>query len=171
MRYIIPVIGLAIVLAVTGLAVTGIAKGNNQPPSNEAIAFAQLTSELLKNTTIAALVQEIGETTPGNVEEGKLSIGLVFSDSQTNFRLVGTFDPLEEDNRPQDAFESAALTKALAGEPYTDVQRVSGKWFYRRSIPLSNFAPQCAICHPNFASFASTKYVGALMLKVPITRS
>jgi hypothetical protein len=164
------VIGLVVVLAVAGLAITGIAQGNNKAPSDEAIAFANRTSDLLTNTILAAALQAINETTAGTVEESKLSIGLVFSDSQTNFRLVGTFDPLEANDIPQDAFESAALAKALEGKPYTDVQRVSGKWFYRRSIPLSNFAPQCVLCHPNFASFAPTDPVGALMLKVPITR-
>jgi hypothetical protein len=120
---------------------------------------------------VAALVKEIGDTTPENFKEGDLSIGLLFSDSQTNFRLVGTLDPISENDRPQDSFEKTALAKALAGQPYTDVQRVRGKWFYRRSIPLSNFAPQCKICHPNFASLSSTDNVGALMLKVPIKKS
>lgn len=148
-----------------------LALGSNQPPSAEAIAFAQRTSDHLTNMLLAALVKEIGDTTPENVAEGNLSIGLMFSDSQTNFRLVGTFDPLSENDYPQDKFEETALEQALAGQPYTDVQRVKGKWFYRRSIPLSNFVPQCAMCHPNFASFASTDNVGALMLKVPIKRS
>ncbi len=145
--------------------------GDNKPPSDEAIAFANRTSDHLANMLVAALVKEIGGTTPENFKEGDLSIGLLFSDSQTNFRLVGTLDPISENDRPQDSFEKTALAKALAGQPYTDVQRVRGKWFYRRSIPLSNFAPQCKICHPNFASLSSDTNVGALMLKVPIKKS
>ena len=169
MRYMILVMGLAVALTIAGVAGDGRAQGNNLPPSDNAIAFAKRTSDLLTNTLFAALVQEIGETTPDNVEEGNLSIGLVFSDSHRNFRLVGTFDPLSENDYPQDAFEDAALAAALSGNPHTDVQRVSGRWFYRRSIPLSNFVPQCALCHTNFASLAPTDYVGALMLMVPIT--
>ncbi len=148
-----------------------IAQGNNQPPSDEAIAFANRTSDHLTNMLVAALVKEIGDATPENVQEGDLSIGLLFSDSQTNFRLVGTLDPISENDRPQDSFERTALEQALAGKPYTDVQRVRGKWFYRRSISLSNFAPQCKLCHPNFADLAPTDNVGALMLKVPIKKS
>ncbi len=147
-----------------------IAQGN-KPPSDEAIAFAKRTSDHLANMLVAALVKEINATTPENVMEGDLSIGLLFSDSQTNFRLVGTLDPISENDRPQDNFEKTALTQALKGQPHDDVQRVRGKWFYRRSIPLSNFMPQCKICHPNFASLSSTDNVGALMLKVPIKRS
>ncbi|HEY9205902.1 MAG TPA: hypothetical protein VIO58_08270 [Candidatus Methanoperedens sp.] len=147
------------------------AHGNNQPPSTEAIAFAQRTSDHLTNMLLAALVKEIGDTTPENVAEGNLSIGLLFSDSQTNFRLVGTFAPISENDNPQDKFEETALAQALKGQPYTDVQRVKGKWVYRRSVPLSNFVPQCAMCHPNFASLAPTDNVGALMLKVPIKKS
>ena len=147
-----------------------LAQGNNQPPSAEAIAFARRTSDHLTDMLLAALVKEIGNTTPENIDEGNLSIGLLFSDSQTNFRLVGTLEPISENDRPQDNFESAALEQALEGKPYTDVQRVRGTWFYRRSIPLSNFAPQCKLCHPNFADLAPTDNVGALMLKVPIKR-
>ncbi|HZR23360.1 MAG TPA: hypothetical protein VFA59_07230 [Vicinamibacterales bacterium] len=156
------------VIGIAGLSVGVIAQGNNQPPSADAIAFAQRASDLMTNTVVAALVQEIGETTPANVQEGSLSIGLVFNDKNSNMRLVGTFNPLEADNVPQDNFESAALASALTGQPYTNVERVSGTWYYRRSIPLSNFVPQCAMCHANFASLASTEWVGALMLKVPI---
>lgn len=143
----------------------------NKPPSDEAITFAQRTSDHLKNMLLAALVKEIGDTTPENAAEGNLSIGLLFSDSQTNFRLVGTFEPLSENDYPQDEFEETALAQALEGKPYTDVQRVKGKWYYRSSVPLSNFVPQCAICHPNYKSFEPTDNVGALMLKVPIKRS
>ena len=99
----------------SGLTLAGQAQGNNKPPSDGAIAFAQRTSDLLLNTLFAALVQEFDETTPENVEEGKLSIGLVFSDEHSNFRLVGTQDPLSENDFPMDAFEDTALASALKG--------------------------------------------------------
>ncbi len=137
-------------------------------PSSEAIAFAERTSDLMTNTVVAALVQEINETTPENVQEGNLSIGLIFDDRNPSMRLVGTLGPLRQNDRPRDGFERDALAAALEGEPYTDVDRIRGRWFYRRSIPLSNFAPQCALCHTNFAGLPSTEYVGALMLRIPI---
>ena len=152
-----------------GLSGAGPVDGDRRQPSREAVAFAQRTSDLLLATLFAALTQEFDETTPQNVEEGKLSIGLVFSDAHTNFRLVGTFDPLRRNDRPQDLFERRALRKALAGgEPLTDVQRTDGSWFYRRSIPLSVFRAECALCHPNFAGLGPNDWVGALMLKVPV---
>ena len=142
-----------------------------RPPSDEAIAFAERTSDLLLATLFAALTQEFDETTPDNVEEGKRSISLVFSDSHSNFRLVGTFDPLRENDRPEDRFERQALRLALdGGQGLTDVQRDNGHWFYRRSIPLSVFRSECALCHANFAGLDETDWVGALMLKVPIDR-
>ncbi len=140
-----------------------------RPPSDEAVAFAQRTSNLLLATLFAALTQEFDETTPANVEEGSRSISLVFSDSHSNFRLVGTFGPLRENDRPQDRFERTALGLALdGGQAFTDVQRDNGAWFYRRSIPLSVFRAECALCHANFAGLGSSDWVGALMLKVPI---
>jgi hypothetical protein len=83
-------------------------------------------------------------------------------------RLVGTLDPLHENDRPQDSFERTALAKAMTGVAFTNVERDQGQWFYRRSVPLSNFAPQCQMCHANFASLASSDWVGALMIRVPI---
>jgi len=165
----LPVVGL---IAVTGLGIgptlTAIADGAHKPPSTEQVAFAERTSDLLLATLFAALTQEFDETTPANVEEGKQSISLVFNDRNKDMRLVGTNDPLREDDRPRDSFELDALALALTGQPSTDVQRDGGKWFYRRSIPLSNFRVECALCHTNFPPGPTPDWVGALMLRVPI---
>ena len=169
MRYMILVIVLGVGLGMAAFSPAGRAQGNDQPPSDEAVAFAQRTSDLLLATLFAALTQEFDETTPDNVEEGTVSIGLVFSDAHTHFRLVGTFAPLRENDRPQDSFERRALRLALdGGQRHTDVQRVDGAWFYRRSIPLSVFRTECALCHTNFTGLGATDWVGALMLKVPM---
>jgi hypothetical protein len=147
----------------------GVADANhNHPPSQAEIDFAVETSDLMTNTVVAALVQEIGETTPDNVAQGNLSIGLIFNDKNEDMRLVGKLQPLKNNDRPQDNFERTALDAAMQGNPYTRVERVKGDWYYRRSIPLSNFAPQCQMCHGNFASLPSTAWVGALMLRIPI---
>lgn len=171
MRYMILVVMLAVVLAVAAISRPGLAQGDKQRPSDGAIAFAQRTSDLLLATLLAALTQEFNETTPQNVEEGNVSIGLVFSDSHTNFRLVGTKGPLSTNDRPQDDFERKALKQALdRGQPYTDVQQVAGAWFYRRSVPLSVFRKECAMCHTNYTGLGEKDFVGALMLKVPIKK-
>lgn len=142
--------------------------GNHKPPSAAEIAFAEESADLMTNTVIAALLQEIDETTPDNVAQGSLSISLVFNDKNHDMRLVGTIDPLSGNDYPEDDFEEDALESAMVGMPATAVDRVKGKWYYRRSIPLSNFAPQCAMCHESFAAMAPTDWVGALMLRVPI---
>jgi hypothetical protein len=56
----------------------------------------------------------------------------------------------------------------MTGAPLTAVERVAGDWYYRRSIPLSNFQPQCAMCHENFTGLSATAPVGALLLRIPI---
>jgi hypothetical protein len=163
---------LAILGGVLGLVgATGavaLAHHDDDPPSAAEIAEAQGTSDLMTNTVVAALVQEIGETTPANAAQGSVSIGLVFNDRNHDMRLVGNLQPLSSNDYPRDSFERTALTKAMTGQPFTAVEHDEGDWFYRRSIPLSNFAPQCQMCHPNFVGKASTDWVGALMLRVPI---
>ncbi len=154
------VVGLSSVIA-------AVAEADHRPTDAE-IEFAKGTSDLMTNTVVAALVQEIGETTPQNAEQGKQSISLVFDDRNHNMRLVGTLDPLRDNDYPEDRFEQVALANAMSGTPFTSVEKDEGRWYYRRSIPLSNFAPQCAMCHDNFTSLSSSTWVGALMLRIPI---
>jgi len=114
------------------------------------------------------LTQEFAETTSANVDEGKKSISLIFNDKNKDMRLVGVLSPLKANDFPQDPFEATALANAMQGQNFADVQRVDGKWYYRRSVALSNFHPACLMCHTNFGPTNNTKWVGALMLRVPI---
>jgi hypothetical protein len=139
----------------------------NNPPTAAQIAFAQKTSDLMTNTMFAALVQEITETTPDNAANGTQSITLIF-DGNPWMKLVGTDQPLNPNDVPSDSFEQAALAAALNGQGDTSVEIDNGKWFYRRSNPLSTFVPQCAICHQNFSAYPANTFVGALMEKIPI---
>ncbi len=168
------VIGLVVLLTVAGVVSFG---RTDNPPSNEEVAFAQRTSDLLHNELLAALFQEFNETTPNNVEEGKQAISLIFNDSNRDMRLIGTFAPLlgGDNDLPSDSFEQTALSLALQGQAHTSVERVGDRWYYRRSVALSNtFHQNCVLCHTNFTDkfFKQTKnpgqWVGALTLRVPI---
>lgn len=148
------------------LGIAAYADDRPLPPATDA---AQKTSDLMLNTLFAALGQEFAETTAENVELGKKSISLIFNDKNMDMRLVGTLNPLRGNDVPQDAFEMAALANAMNGQDYNDVQRVDGRWYYRRSVALSNFHPACGLCHMNFGPTNSRRWVGALMLRVPVT--
>lgn len=160
--------GIFVLAVVIGVGLAGVARGNNLPPTTGQIEFAQQTSDLMLNTLFAALTQEFDETTPDNVEQGKHSISLIFNDKNKDMRLVGTVMPLRENDRPRDNFESQANALAMIGQTYTTIQRVDDEWYYRRSIPLSNFRSECALCHVNFPAGPTADWVGALMLRVPI---
>ena len=64
---------LAIAVGVVGVAALALSIGavaeahHHDDPTDAEIAFAVGTSDLMTNTVVAALVQEIGETTPANV--------------------------------------------------------------------------------------------------------
>ena len=159
----------AVILGCFGalLSFTAIARADS-PPDAQQVQFATKTSDLMLATLFAALVQEFAETTPANVEEGKKSISLIFNDANDDMRLVGVLQPLKANDTPQDSFETTALVPAMKGEGHTDVQKVQGKWYYRRSVALSNFHAACAMCHPNFGPVNTDQWVGALMLRVPV---
>jgi hypothetical protein len=157
------IVATALLVSFTG---TGFA---DSPPTPQQITFAQETSDLMLATLFAGLSQEFAETTPANVEQGKKSISLIFNDSNDDMRLVGTFQPIRSNDVPQDSFEAAALARALTGLNTADVEKAQGKWYYRRSVALSNFHPSCSMCHANFGPVNTTQWVGALMLRVPVS--
>ena len=144
-----------------------IARADDRPGS-QAVVAAEKTSDLMLATLLAALGQEFAETTTDNADLGKKSISLIFNDKNKDMRLVGILNPLRTNDIPQDAFEAIALARAMTGQPTTDVQRIDDKWYYRRSVALSNFHPACVVCHSNFGPVNATKWVGALMLRVPV---
>ncbi len=162
-------LGVALLACLATLLSTDTVAHADSRPNQQQIQFAQRTSDLMLATLFAALLQEFAETTPANVEEGKKSISLIFNDRNDDMRLVGTFRPLKSNDVPQDSFESTALARALHGENYTDVQKSEGKWYYRRSVALSNFHAACSMCHSNFGPVNTAQWVGALMLRVPVT--
>ena len=167
MRYNVLLIGVFVVFVGVAYGRVG-AQSNNQQPPQADIDSASESADLLAATLFAALLQEFAETTPANVEQGKKSIGLVFDDANHNIRLVGDLAPLSDNDLPEERFEVSALTQAKVGQGTTSVERVKGKWYYRRSIALSNFHPACGMCHSNFGSVNSSQFVGALMTRVPI---
>lgn len=168
-------VALVALIAVASLITFG--RVNNDPPTQAQREFAVQTADLLQAEVFAALLQEFGETTPGNVEQGKLAVSLIFHDANRDIRLVGDFQPLlgGNNNLPSDEFEQQSLALALQGQPNTTVERHGNRWYYRRSIALSNsFHVSCAMCHSNFTPqfFEQTnnpgQWVGALTLRVPI---
>jgi hypothetical protein len=181
MKHLEPMFVVAVCAAVSaGLTGSASAGGSSHsPPSPEEVAFAQQTSDLMLNELLAALFTEFDETTPENVPNGKQAISLIFNDANRDMRLIGTFSPLlgGRNDLPADSFERASLSQALAGTPMTSVEKRSGDWVYRRSVPLSNtFHPNCVLCHANFTQdfFDETnnpgQWVGELVLTVPIKR-
>jgi hypothetical protein len=168
------VVALVLLLAVVGVISFGHA---DNPPSHEEKEVAAQTGELLHNEVFAALLQEFSETTPENVEQGKQAISLIFNDSNRDIRLIGVFPQLlgGDNDIPSDSFERKSLALALQGKENTSVERVDGRWYYRRSVALSNaMHTSCALCHTNFTPqfFERThnqgQWVGALTLRVPI---
>jgi hypothetical protein len=168
---------VAIILLIAVAGLVAFARVNNDPPTDAEKETAVQTANLLQAEVFAALVQEFGETTPENVEQGKEAISLIFHDANRDIRLIGNFNPLLGGNNdlPSDPFEQQSLALALQGKGNTTVERHGNRWYYRRSIALSNaMHTSCAQCHTNFTPqfFADThnpdQWVGALTLRVPV---
>jgi hypothetical protein len=166
---------VSVCVAMVRLAVVAHAHDDDKPPSSGQVVFAQQVSDLMLNELVAALFKEFDETTAANVAHGKQAISLIFNDHNRDMRLVGAFGPLlgGSNDHPADKFEKTALKRALGGDPITSVETINDRWYYRRSVPLSNAMHQnCVLCHTNFTPdlFQNNpeQWVGALMLSVPI---
>ena len=168
---------VVLVFLMAAVALVAFGRVNNDSPTDAEKETAVQTANLLQAEVFAALLQEFGETTPENVEQGKQAISLVFHDANRDIRLIGSFGPLlgGNNNIPSDDFEQQSLALALQGKPNTTVERHGNRWYYRRSIALSNaIHTSCAQCHTNFTPqfFQNTnnpdQWVGALTLRVPI---
>lgn len=165
--------GIAVASLIVGVGAVAIARADNQRPTEANIEYAKGVAQLLQNEMIAALLQEFNETTAANAAQGKVAIGLIFNDANPAIRLIGNMSPIDPGNVPHDSFEKTALFNAvnLNGTPFEAVEQSQdddNDWFYRRSIPLSNFHPACVICHTNFGPQNPNEWVGALTLRVPI---
>ena len=167
----------ALFILVSALGVAALARVNQDPPTDAQKEVAEKTADLLQAEVFAALLQEFGETTPENAEQGKTAVSLIFHDANRDIRLVGAYEPLlgGNNNIPSDDFERESLALALQGKGNTTVERVGNRWYYRRSVALSNaIHTSCALCHSNFTPqfFQDThnpgQWVGALTLRVPI---
>jgi hypothetical protein len=176
MRYrkIKSIIGVVVLVAVACVVCFG---RPDNPPSSEEKEVAEQTSDLLLNEVFAALLKEFGETTTDNVEQGKQAISLIFNNANRDIRLIGVFPPLlgGANDLPSDSFERRSMGLALQGQNNVSVERVGDRWYFRRSVALSNaMHTSCALCHTNFTPefFERThndgQWVGALMLRVPI---
>jgi hypothetical protein len=166
-------VGIAVASLIVAVGAVVIARADNHRPTQANIDFAKGTAQLLQNEMVAALLQEFNETTPANAAQGKIAIGLIFNDANPAIHLIGNLSPLDPGNVPRDSFEKTALFNAvnLNGTPSEAVEQSqddNNGWFYRRSIPLSNFHPACVICHANFGPENPNQWVGALTLRVPI---
>ena len=85
-------VALLVLFAVAGIVAFG--RVNNDPPTDQEKEFAVQTADLLQAEVFAALLQEFGETTPENVEQGKRAVSLVFHDANRDIRLIGNAEPL-----------------------------------------------------------------------------
>jgi hypothetical protein len=166
--------GIAFAGLIVAAGALAIARADSKRPTQAEIDSAKGIAQLLQNEMIAALLQEFNETTAANAAQGKIAIGLIFNDANPAIRLIGNLSPLDPGNVPRDSFEKTALFNAVSlnGTPFEAVEQSqddNNGWFYRRSIPLSNFHPACVICHTNFGPENPNKWVGALTLRVPIS--
>ena len=160
-------LSLAVILLFVAIAGRELIAGPAPPPA-AAVAFASDVADAMIDRLVAMLFREFAVTTAANAHIGTAAIGLIFNDRNDDMRLVGTLDPLSENNHPGDSFETAALEQAMLGNNYALVERVRGKWYSRKSIALStNFSTACVHCHANFAN-VQNPWVGALMVRSPI---
>ncbi|MFO0762385.1 MAG: hypothetical protein U0359_38450 [Byssovorax sp.] len=139
-----------------------------QSPGPQAEAFASDVADAMIDRLVALLFREFAVTTAENAAVGSAAISNVFHDDNPTMRLVGDVGPLQDGNLPQDSFEADALAAAKQGQNFSATEKVSGKWYVRKSLAVSvEFSSSCVHCHSNFTNL-SNPWVGALMVRARV---
>src|SRR5262249_41971685 len=80
--------------------------------------------------------------------------------------LDGLGEPLNDANKPSDAFERKAIEQVLAGKPYyEEVVTKDGKQYLRAATVVPMVMDKCIMCHDNYKG---KKVVGALGYTLPL---
>lgn len=80
--------------------------------------------------------------------------------------LDATGEPINDENKPQDAFEREAIKQLLAGKPYYEqVAKRDGKEYLRAATPLPVVLDKCIVCHENYRG---KKIIGGLGYMLPL---
>lgn len=140
----------------------------SHPPDPGSEAFASNVADAMIDRIVALLFREFAVTTPENAAVGTEAISNVFFDANYTMRLVGDVGPLQENNLPQDDFETTALAAAKQGLNYSRTERVNGDYWVRKSIAVATtFSTSCVHCHANFVGLENP-WVGALMVRAEV---
>jgi hypothetical protein len=141
---------------------------SSHPPDPADEAFANDVADAMVDRIVALLFREFAVTTPDNAAVGSAAISNIFHNDNPLMRLVGDVGPLQNSNRPRDAFERDALAAAKLGQNFSRTERNNGRWYVRKSIAVATtFSPSCVFCHANFEGLANP-WVGALMVKAKV---
>jgi hypothetical protein len=80
--------------------------------------------------------------------------------------LDASGEPINDQNRPQDDFERAAIAALLKGQPYYEqVTHKDGKPVLRAATPIPVVMEKCTMCHENYRG---KKVIGALGYALPL---
>ncbi len=80
--------------------------------------------------------------------------------------LDATGQPLNDDNRPRDAFERSAIQSLLSEKPYyEEIVEQNGKQYLRAATPIPVVMEKCTMCHENYQG---KKIIGALGYTLPL---
>jgi hypothetical protein len=157
---------IALTLALTGFvtSVTGRTAAQQGPPAPSAAAVADSrdVAATHRSRTLAALLQEFGDTTPENARINSRAISNLFFDGNPLMRLVssGDFAPIQASARASTRFEADAIAAFKAGDSFfSRLDRVGPRWLWCEAVALNNGAllqgsgldPNvCQTCHPTF---------------------
>lgn len=80
--------------------------------------------------------------------------------------LDASGEPINDENRPQDDFERAAVAALLEGKPYYEqVSHKDGKLVLMAATPIPVVMEKCTMCHDNYRG---KKVIGALGYTLPL---
>jgi hypothetical protein len=160
-------------LAVAGAA--SLAPAEDKPPAEDAAVKrarkqVQMLDDLYKTAIVLITTHYVEEDS--DLPAGEAFIALFDAMKEKGWhevRLVdATGQPIEEKNRPADAFEKSAIERLKAGKPAEEIVEKEGKRFLRIATPIPVVMEKCVMCHAHYKDAKPGEVIGSLSYTMPI---
>lgn len=171
-RLVLTTLGVCAVMA--GLAPQGVQGAEAAPASDEGRELERARREIrllddIYKTAIVLITKHYVDD-KSDLAAGEAFKALFAGVKEKGWHEVRLIDasgePVNDENKPQDTFEKAAIKALLAGKPYYEEQsEKNGKKYLRAATAIPIVLDKCKLCHDNYRD---QKVIGALGYKLPL---
>lgn len=144
-------------------------------PKDAAVERARREVQMIDTIykTAIVLITEQYVNNDDDLPAGEAFVALFKTMTEKGFHEVKLIDATGEayndDNAPQEGFETTAVEKLVAGKSvFDEVVTENGKRFLNSATAIPVVMKKCIMCHDNYEGVPAGRAIGAMRYKIPI---